>query len=221
MNDNMKTYCYNCDKDTNHEVLFKETKIGPQEIVGRNEEGDESESVWEVVGFNWTIQKCLGCEEMNFKHVIRSEPSGEHDKIFHFPKKAIRKYPYWIIKLPMQHFLLMQEIYTAVNEGLFVLALNGTRTLLDTFIVSKIGDAGTFKQKLEKLVSEKIISASKVKVLEAAIEAGNASAHRGYRPDKETLFQILDIVDNLMQSEIVDRTATSIKEKTPHRNTKK
>lgn len=93
--------------------------------------------------------------------------------------------------------------------------------MLDTFIVSKVGDSGTFKQKLDKLVAEKFISVSKVKVLEAAIEAGNASAHRGYRPDEETLFQILDIVDNLMQSEIVDRAAKNIMEKTPRRNTNK
>lgn len=217
MSDNVKSYCYNCDKETNQEVLFKDIKIAPREIVGRNEEGDESESVWEVVGNNWMIQKCLGCEEFNFKHVTRCMPSGENDEIFHFPKKAIRKYPYWIIKLPLPHFHLMHEIYTAVNENLFVLALSGTRTLLDTYIVDKIGDIGTFKQKLDKLISEKFISASKAKVLEAAIEAGNAATHRGYRPDKETLFQILDIVDNLMQSEIVDRAAKSIKEKTPSR----
>lgn len=45
----------------------------------------------------------------------------------------------------------------------------------------------------------------------------DAAAHRGYKPDQETLFQILDIVENLLQSEIVDRAADEIKQKTPPR----
>lgn len=212
-----KTHCYNCDIETNQEVLFSDREIGSQEIVWRNEEGDDSQSAWVVVASIWNVTKCLGCEKINFKHISRNSPDRKTDQIFNFPRKPIRQVPNWIVKLPMKYVEILQEVYVSVNEQLFILSLTGIRTLLDIYIVSKIGDAGTFKTKLNKLVSEGIITNSKASVLEVAIDAGNASAHRGYKPDKETLFQILDIVENLLESEILDRQIEKIKENTPKR----
>jgi len=216
----IKTHCYNCDKETLQETLFNDHQLGPREIVLRNEEGDKSESVWQVAADIWIISKCRGCEKINFKHILRNSPNRETDLVFHFPKKPIRPVPSWVVKLPMRYVEILQEIYISINEGLLVLSLTGVRTLLDIYIVSKIGDTGTFKQKLNKLVSEGIITPGKSAVLETTIDAGNASAHRGYKPDRETLFQILDIVENLLQSEILDRAAEQIKQKTPKRESK-
>lgn len=213
----VKTHCFNCDKETNQDVLFKDHEIGPREIVWRNEQGDESQSVWEVVAEIWNVSKCRGCEKINFKHIVRNSPNRETDIVFYFPRKPIRQVPDWVVKLPMKYIEILQEVYVSINEHLFILSLTGIRTLLDIYIVNKIGDAGTFKQKLAKLVADGVITSTKSSVLETAIDAGNASAHRGYKPDRETLFQILDIVENLLQSEIVDRNASKIKEKTPPR----
>lgn len=215
--ESFKTHCFNCDKETNQDILFKDNEIGPREIIWRNQQGDESQSVWEVVATIWSLSKCRGCEKINFKHIVRNSPNQETDQVFCFPRKPIRQVPSWVIKLPMKYVETLQEIYISINERLFILSLTGIRTLLDIYIVDKIGDRGTFKQKINKLVSDGIITTSKATVLETAVDAGNASAHRGYKPDKETLFQILDIVENLLQSEIVDRNATQIKQKTPPR----
>lgn len=212
-----KTHCFNCDKETLQDILFNDHQFGPREIVLRNEDGDKSESVWEVVADIWSISKCRGCEKINFKHTLRYSPDRETDQVFHFPKKPFRHVPSWVVKLPMRYVEILQEIYISINEGLLILSLTGIRTLLDIYIVNKIGDAGTFKQKLDKLVTDGVITQTKAKVLETTIDAGNASAHRGYKPDRETLFQILDIVENLLQSEIVDRAAEQIKRKTPPR----
>ena len=212
-----KAYCYKCEDDTNQIVLFKDTSFGPQEIVGRNEEGDESQSVWMVAATIWTITKCQGCEKINLTHITRTDPDRKTDRVFHFPYKFIRTVPSWTFKLPIKYLEILQEIYATLNQELFILSLTGTRILLDTYMVHKVGDTGTFKQKIAKLVSEGFITQSKAKVLEATIEAGNAAAHRGFKPDKETLFDILDIIENLLQSEIVDRKGKKIKEKTPAR----
>lgn len=214
----IKTHCFNCDRETNQDVLFKELELEPKEIVWRNEEGDQSESAWIVAGNIWNLSKCRGCEKINFKHIFRQGPERETDRVFHFPRKPIRQTPKWIIKLPMQYVEVLNEVYVSLNERLFILSLTGIRTLLDIYIVNKIGDAGTFKQKLNKLVNAGIITSTKATVIEAAIEAGNAAAHRGYKPDKETLFLVLDIVENLLQSEIVDRNAVQIKKNTPKRS---
>lgn len=213
----IKTHCYNCDIETNQDILFFDSEIGPQEIVLRNEQGDDSQSAWLVVANIWNLTKCRGCEKINFKHLLRNSPDRNADHVFNFPRKPIRQVPNWIMKLPIKYLEILQEIYISVNEQLFILSLTGIRTLLDIYIVTKIGDAGNFKTKLNKLVTEGIITSSKASVLEIAIDAGNASAHRGYKPTKETLFQILNIVENLLQSEIVDRQSEKIRENTPKR----
>lgn len=213
----IKTHCFNCEIETNQVILFDEFSLTPQEILWRNEEGDESKSAWLVAGNIWMISKCQGCDGINFKHILRTDRNGT-DRVFHFPKKPIRQIPNWIIKLPMKYVEVLQEVYNSINDEAFILSLIGIRTVLDIFIVSKVGDSGTFKNKLDQLVANGIITTTKRQVLEAAIDAGNASAHRGYKPEKEVLFQILDIVENLLQSEIVDRSLNKIKEKTPPRN---
>lgn len=214
----IKTHCYNCNNETNQDILFNDIEIGPREIVIRNDEGDKTQSVWEVVGNLWHLTKCKGCDKINFKHILRSIPPFEKtDQIFYFPRKPIRNVPNWIVNIPIKYIDILREVYIAVNEHLFTLALTGIRTLLDIYIVEKIGDAGNFKQKINKLVENNIITHTKGRVLETTIDAGNASAHRGYKPDQKTLFQVLDIVENLLESEIVDRSANEIKEKTPQR----
>lgn len=214
----IKTHCYNCNNETNQDILFNDIEITPREIVIRNDEGDKNESVWEVTGRLWHITKCKGCDKINFKHILRTIPPFEKtDEIFYFPQKPIRNVPKWIVNISIKYIDILREVYIAINEHLFTLALTGIRTLLDIYIVEKIGDAGTFKQKLKKLTETNIITNSKAQVLEATIDAGNASAHRGYKPDQKTLFQVLNIVENLLESEIVDRTVNEIKEKTPPR----
>lgn len=214
----MKTHCYNCNNETNQDILFKNIEVTPREILLRNDSGNDTELVWEVAGNLWFLTKCKGCDKINFKHILRSTPPFEKtDEIFHFPKKAIRNTPNWIKNIPVKYIDILKEVYIATNEQLFTLALTGTRTLLDIYIVEKIGDTGNFKQKLNKLVEKNIITTSKAVVLETTIDAGNASAHRGYKPDQKTLFQVLDIIENLLESEIVDRAASEIKKNTPKR----
>jgi hypothetical protein len=215
--ENQKAYCYRCEDETNQAVLFNDTSFGPQEIVGRNEEGDESQSAWTVDSSIWIITKCQGCETLNFTHIIRTSPDRNTDRVFHFPKKLLRSAPSWTMKLPIKYLEILHEIYASLNEQLFILSLTGTRILLDTYMVDKVGDIGTFKQKVAKLVSQGFIAQNKAKVLETTIEAGNAATHRGFKPDKGTLFDILDIIENLLQFEIVDRQGTKIRDMTPQR----
>lgn len=111
----------------------------------------------------------------------------------------------------------MNEIYQAIDYDLYTLALIGTRTLLDQFITDKIGDIGTFKQKINALQQNNFITQNKIQVIEVALDAGNAAAHRGYTPDKKTLFQVLDIVENLLHSELVDRPINDIRTKIPNK----
>jgi len=76
----------------------------------------------------------------------------------------------------------------------------GARTLVDMAILDKVGDVGTFKQKLEALEADGFVSKRNREVLDAALDAGNATAHRGHRFDPESVNQVMDIVENLLQA---------------------
>src|SRR5262245_42362009 len=130
VDNNIKAHCYNCGTETNQTILFNDSTLGPQEIVWRNDEGDKTQSVWMVGADIWTLSKCLGCDKFNFKHIFRTTPDRETDRVFLFPKKPLRRTPDWIVKVPIKYCAILQEIYDSLNEGLLSLPLMGLRTVL-------------------------------------------------------------------------------------------
>jgi uncharacterized protein YutE (UPF0331/DUF86 family) len=95
-------------------------------------------------------------------------------------------------------------------------------------IVDKIGDVGTFKDKLNKLESEGYIDPTEKELLDAVTEAGNAAAHRGYAPDATLLNSVIDILESLFDriyfkpdrdKELLEK-ARELKKKIPKRNSK-
>jgi hypothetical protein len=93
----------------------------------------------------------------------------------------------------------------------------GARTLLDMFIVEKVGDTGTFKDKLQKLVDGNYISSISRDLLEIALEYGNATVHRNYQPDKEEINGVLDIIENLLHTEALKDKTKELKKNAPKR----
>jgi len=74
----------------------------------------------------------------------------------------------------------MTEIYAALHADSRSLALMGARTLVDMAILDKIGDAGSFQKKLELMEQKGFVARENRQFLSAALDAGNAAAHRGY-----------------------------------------
>ena len=98
----------------------------------------------------------------------------------------------------------------------------GARAVLDRVISDTIGDVGSFEQKLEKLEAGRHISAKGREILDAALDAGNAAAHRGYAPTVERVHSIMDIVENLVHSTyVLEKIAKEIQKDTPPRPPKK
>ncbi len=94
----------------------------------------------------------------------------------------------------------------------------GARTLVDMAILDKVGDVGTFVEKLKALESKGFISKRNREVLSAALDAGSATAHRGHKFEAAQVHQVMDIVENLLQSiYVLERAAQKIKTATPPR----
>lgn len=116
---------------------------------------------------------------------------------------------------------VMREIYRCLGADTCVLPMMGLRTVLDLLIVEQVEDTGTFAQKLERLQTKGVISERNRNVLEAALDAGNAAAHRAWAPKLVQVHSVLDIVENLLQSVyLLDELAAEIRESTPQRKPK-
>ncbi len=98
----------------------------------------------------------------------------------------------------------------------------GARTLLDMLMVQQVGDVGSFKQKLKKLEAGGFVSAHHVDILDAALDAGSAAAHRGHAPEAFQVNTVMDIVENLLQAfYVLPGMAQTLKKTTPPRPSKK
>jgi len=94
----------------------------------------------------------------------------------------------------------------------------GARTLVDMAIIDKVGDVGNFGQKLEALEDHGFVSKRNCEVLSAALDAGNATAHRGHKFEARDVNQVMDIVENLLQAiYVLEKAAQKIKTATPPR----
>ncbi len=62
-----------------------------------------------------------------------------------------------------------------------------------------VGDQGSFQEKLRTAVQEGYITQQNSTTLQAAIEAGNAAAHRGFTPNEQQIEDVLGIVEHLIE----------------------
>ena len=95
----------------------------------------------------------------------------------------------------------------------------GARTLLDMYIVEKIGDIGTFKTKIDKLLENGVITKAQKDFLSIALEYGNAAAHRGYKADVDEVNKVLDIIETLFREEALKLETSSLKKTIPRKDT--
>lgn len=206
---NFKPFCFQCKRETKQVTLFSQGEVitDPKEIISYDKEGNRKQSGWIIEGHIWKITQCQGCEKINLNVFSRTDPTQDDLLIHHFPTKDFRPFPMWATHLNKIYVELICEIYLSLNTGNVRLPLMGARTLLDMFIVDKIGDVGTFKQKIERFFEEKYISKSNKELLEIALEYGHATSHRAYTPSKDEINGVLDIVENILKTEaLIDKT---------------
>ena len=142
---------------------------------------------------------------------------------YFYPPRFSRKAPQWVEnqKIETEACFLYKEIYTAFYNSSHRLASMGIRTLFDIYIHKKVGDQGQFETALGELLKRGHITASQKVVIGIAVDAGNASVHRSFYPDIETLTTVLDIVENLYHLDVLEKEALKVKNITPQREKKR
>ena len=205
-----RLHCNSCGSLTNHRRVSNHS---------RSENDAEDSGIW------WRrdceLFVCLGCEEVTMR---QKEMSSEWDRptVAYFPPRIARQVPRWLTRVKDKEITsLLHEVYTALQADCARLAMMGCRTILDRMMVAAVGDVGTFEQKLDQMVVEQLLAKPHRDVLHAAIDAGSASAHRGYLPPWPVLDHVVSIVEHLVQASLLPHAAKEIKMTTPRRRRRK
>jgi Domain of unknown function (DUF4145) len=205
-----RLFCNGCHKDTLHDLLKEVSDTVADDV---NIGGGELYTVWEKTTNQ--MFECRGCKSVVLRCTwIYSEYDIKEAR--YFPPPVARLKPKWFGELPSDLQELLSEIYRSLDADTRALPMMGARAVLDRVIVDTIGDAGSFEQKLKRLEEERHISTKGREILDAALDAGSAAAHRGYAPTVDYVHSVMDIVENLVHSAyVLEGVAKEIKKDTP------
>ncbi len=215
-----KFICGHCKNETRHRSVYH----------GRLNKPPQQRKHTETIYETYDVLECQDCKNLTLcvdKYVHPGPMIGDPYVINKslYPPASVRVRPSWLNKLNRNVAKLVREIYGALDNSLFSVASTGIRTVLDQMLLDKIGDSGTFKSKLEKMEQNNLIDSDERDILETVVDAGSASAHRGFNPSKKTIGDMLDIVEAMLEKIYVapmrrvslQRKAKYIKGTTPPR----
>lgn len=149
--------------------------------------------------------------------------NGQGDMVDQYPAALARRRPPWLHELFFADSLgeqskhhLLQELYTGIGAQNWWLTMLGVRSLLESVMVEKVGDNGSFVKNLGKFLEGGFISKIQLEALGPLIEAGHATTHRGYQPSAADVNVVMDILENVLES-IYVTTVRAKKLKVPPR----
>ena len=158
----------------------------------------------------YAMLSCRGCSTISLGH-YRVWPDDWGVDRRYYPSPVSRKEPAFVRCLSGEehHKLhhLLEEIYQAVNGGQPRLAAMGIRALLEQVMISKVGDVGTFDQKLDKLQEQEYVSLLQRDAMRVTLDLGDAAMHRSFKPRAENINDALYIVEGVLSSIFVHEDA--------------
>jgi hypothetical protein len=194
---------------------------------------------------HWYILECRGCENVFVQTAsINSEDYDDfyeddgspgttyNETMRYWPALSKRRKPEWMSEYGIDAENVgaldaaMIELYGALDNDLRMLSAIGIRTAFD--IASELlGIDGqmAFDKKLDALVSSGRIGVVDKDRLEMVVDAGSASAHRGWRPTPNDLGIMMDVLEHFVHQSFVaparraklDAEAAKVKKTVPPR----
>jgi hypothetical protein len=198
---------------------------------------DDSDGTWLEVAMR--LLRCRGCETLfayrgttfsEHTDYVENPYTGQMELRYltdeaYWPKNPKRNRPPWIDeihKTDVDLDILLDEVYTARNEDMLTLCAIGIRTVFDKAsellgIDTELG----FKKKLDALVQKQKISKDEMESLTILVDAGNAAAHRGWRPNQRLIDTMMLVLESFLhRCFIVADSATKLKTAVPVRKGK-
>lgn len=211
----IRAHCNKCGGETKHDILLERTHRGSEFV----DPYQQNEISWSTTH---RMLECRGCEEISLQRsewFSEDDPMGTPNPPTYFPPRVSRRKPAWVdrLNIPEDYAELLDEVYVALHADSRRLAMMGARALIDAVIRRNVGDQGNFQKGLGTLVDKHLISSRNREIIEAAVEAGHASAHRGHKPSSEDVNVVIDIVENLIHNELLADPARVLRSTMPRR----
>jgi hypothetical protein len=184
-------------------------------------------------GDQYSLLECRGCETVFYEQAswhsedmdygCDAQGKPQMTPNIHrstYPKPESRRKPTWLKNIESKDQQLadiLQEMYTAYDNESYILTAIGLRTALDrsTELVGIDVDL-RFYQKLSSLEKGGWIGETERKILDVVTGAGNAAAHRAWKPDNQEIDQLLAALEVFLQRVfIVGQDVLNIKKNIP------
>ena len=226
----VKVFCRQCGGDRYHTNVAEKVYSWSDEV---------NPVSW---GELWAIVECGGCHtatflyERWFSEDVEYTDAGPEEVVHRtiYPPAPTRKQPEWLkahivlLDVPVGEgwiFKLLQDVYASIGLDALNLSAMGVRTIVDHIVSWQAGDIGGFRAKLERMRDANLISPTQVDVIFNAFDAGSAAAHRGYSPEVQDVYTMLDVAELLMERFYIEparlkmheKAADALKMKTPQR----
>lgn len=221
-NEIIQSLCNACGHETDHEVISQETvvkalKDSPIFLT-------KSRAVC-----------CRGCRELALRKetwtvdsATERDPAGEPESINFQPARLWRRPPTWVDDLEaidVDLKGLLDEVYLACNDQQVRLLSMGVRSALDHVMTLILGgDVGSFEQKLDAMVTADHLSPNQRENIGVVIDAGSASSHRGFRPARQLVEEMVVVMENIVREHYITgpmmQTARTMIPPRPPRQTK-
>lgn len=220
----MKAHCNVCQGERNHLVVHCHDKKWKEQFA--------DDPPMFIDGLDrFELLRCAGCDRITLRHTSWfSEQTDDHDRlvptISYYPPATFRRQPRWLSGMEGLLFIgksafvprLINEIYTALHGDCLSLAGMGVRALLERVMIDRVGDHSSFTANLKAFQEEGFIAARQKEILEATLDVGHASIHRGYVPTRDDIRLTLDITENVIEMVYVSHEqAAELKKKIPPR----
>lgn len=206
----LRAYCSECKGQRNCQVRGHYAESG----------GDENYQ-WHRT---WYLLTCCGCDHVFAQSVSTDSDSytpyydrnGDvayeyNETVVMWPAKAKRARPEWFEgdTLSTEHNTeqldaALRELYGALDHDLNVLASIGIRTSFDIAAeILGVDQSKHFQAKIEALVLGGFIKESEKEHINILVDAGSASAHRGWQPRIGDLDALMDTLEDFLYNNFV------------------
>jgi hypothetical protein len=193
-NKDTKSYCQNCDFESNHNILQIQSFDDDEEY--------RCSSVYMIV-------QCKGCDEVSFsKEFIDFEQAypDEYDK-WHpeitkttYPSKSIKQKIDNVGALPDKILTVYLESIRSYNAECYLLTGVGFRAVIEAICLDKNISGRDLAKKIDMLTKQKLITEKEAQRLHSIRFIGNDSVHEMNVPEKKKLLIVLNIIEHLLNN---------------------
>lgn len=183
--------CNTCGVETEHDVTLLSTV---------SEEGLKENPITREI----SAISCRGCKTAAIREKIVKK-NTEGGQLIYKPPRLWLQQPKWVEDEAIDNTVygLLVEVYSAANDNQFRLLAMGVRAVLDYVMTYLVNDIGGFEKKLDEMVKQEHISRKQKDMLLVVIDAGSATAHRGFKPPRDLLMQMIDVMGIIIRQHYI------------------